>query len=316
MVQTINGLPHTHGATFSQDGHRAFITSETANILYEVDTKTGTILRQAQLRQGTANLPALTPDQKQIFVCMNGPRDAKGNMQSQLPGSVNVVDVASFEVTKVLPMKGGMHDCYTTPDGKYVLASSLGGKFLTMIDPKTYKSAWSIDFDRGVTTSAFEINPDGSINRIFSPLTAMHGFSVIDYAAHKEISRVTLPDPSDYKMSGKLERRNDQPTHGNAISPDGKTLWIVSRVSNGVFVYSLPDLKFVKYIPTEKPKGVEHPFDTGDPGWITFTSDGKKAYIACAVINAVSVIDTKTMEQIAVVPVGDQPDHVERVVIQ
>jgi YVTN family beta-propeller protein len=187
---------------------------------------------------------------------------------------------------------------------------------MTILDPKTADTVWSLDFDGGVTTSAFELNPDGSVHRIFSPLTNIHGFAVIDFATHKELSRVTLPPPNDFRLTGALIRRNDQPTHGNGISPDGKTLWTVSRISNGVYVHSLPDLKFVKYIPTEKNAKEPHPNDSGDPGWITFSSDGKKAYVGLSAVNAVAVIDTKTMEQTKLIPVGEQPDHVERVIIK
>jgi len=129
------------------------------------------------------------------------------------------------------------------------------------------------------------------------------------------VGRVTLPKPDDFRVTGDLVRRNQQPTHGASISPDGKTLWEVSRVSNGVFIYSLPDVKPIKFIPTPTNPAHPHPDDSGDPGWICFTPDGKKAYIPNAAIDSVSVIDTKAMKQIALVPVGRQPDHVEALVV-
>jgi YVTN family beta-propeller protein len=315
VVQTIQNIPHSHGVTFSHDGHHAYVTSETEDALFDIDTTTGKTLRKVTLSKGSANLPALTKDGKRLYVCVNGTRDEQGNIQSAHHGFVDVVDVASFTTTKTLPMKGGMHDCYTTPDGKYIVATSLGGGFLSVIDPDTSEILWTINFDKGITTSAFEVNPDGSTKRIFSGLSPYHGFAVIDFAARKEVDRITLPEPNDFKLGGDLERRNLQPTHGASISPDGKTLWMVSRSSNGVFVYSLPDIKFIKYIPTPKNPAVQHPVDSGDPGWITFTPDGKTAYIPNAAVDSVSAIDTKTMKEIAVIPVGRQPDHVETLVI-
>jgi YVTN family beta-propeller protein len=316
VVQSIPDIPHSHGITFSSDGHHAYITSETVDTLFDVDTVTGKILRQVTLSPGSANLPAITQDGTKIYVCVNGSRDDSGNMMSAKGGFVDVVDVARFEKITTIPMKGGMHDCYTNPDGKFIIATSLGGQFVSLIDPKTDKLLWIMDFDKGVTTSAFELNPDGSTHRIFSGLADFHGFAVIDFATHKEIDRITLPEPNDFRVTGDLVRRNRQPTHGAGISPDKKTLWFVSRTSNGTFVYSLPDLKVVHFIPAPANPAHPHPDDSGDPGWICFSPDGKTAYVPNAAVDSVSAIDMKTYKVVATIPVGRQPDHVETVIIR
>ena len=96
---------------------------------YAVDTKqTEKIINKAALSPGSADLPAITKDGSRIFVCINGVRDDKGNMLSDRGGVVDIVDTTTFEKIKSLPFKGGMHDCYATPDGKYVVAGSMGRK--------------------------------------------------------------------------------------------------------------------------------------------------------------------------------------------
>jgi YVTN family beta-propeller protein len=316
VVQKIEGIPDAHGATFSPDGMRAYITSESENELYEVDTKTGQVLHKLQMSEGAANVPAITKDGSRIFVCVNGVRDAYGIMQSQKGGFVDIVDTKTFQKVKSVHRKGGMHDCYTTPDGKYIIASSLGGKFLEVWDVKTEEPLWEVNFDKGVTTTAQEIGPDGTTRRLFSNLSDFRGFAVLDFAAHKEVARVQLPDrPSGIVLPEKLSRRNHIPTHGNEVSPDGKTLWVVSRGANGVFVYSLPDLKVLRFIATPRVKGAPENKNGGDPGWIAFTRDGKTAYVANAAANSVSAIDAETMKVVAEIPVGEQPDHVFTVVL-
>ncbi len=316
IVQTIQGIPNSHGVTFSPDGSRAYITSETENALYAVDTKAGKTLKKLALSPGSANLPAITKDGKRLFVCLNGMRDEHGNMLSDRGGAVDIVDAITFQKIKTFPMKGGMHDCYTTPDGKYVIAGSLGGKFFVVFDVQTEQPAWEMHFDKGVATIAIETGADGSTRRLFVMLNNFRGFGVVDFASHKEVARINLPDdPAGFLLGKKLERRNVTPTHGCAMSPDGKTLWVGSRGSNGVFVYSLPDLKLLGYIPTPKLKGAQHPEDGGDPGWLTFTADGKTVYVANAAINSVSAIDAKTRKVVANIPVGEQPDHVETLVL-
>lgn len=316
IVQRIEGISDAHGATFSPDGSRAYITSESENALYEVDTKAGKVLRKLEMSKGTANVPTITKDGSRIFVCINGVRDPYGNMQSQRGGFLDIVDTKSFQKIRSLPQKGGMHDCYTTHDGKYIIASSLGAKFLEVIDVQTEQTVWEVHFDKGVTTTAQEVDATGATRRLFSNLSDFRGFAVIDFAAHKEVARIQLPnEPSGVLLGEKLKRRNRIPTHGNEVSPDGKTLWVVSRGANGVFVYSLPELKVITFIATPRVKGAPEDANGGDPGWITFSADGKMAYVSNAAANSVSAIDAKTMKEVAEIPVGEQPDHVFTLVL-
>jgi YVTN family beta-propeller protein len=316
IVQTIEGIASPNGVVFSPDRRRAYITSETEDVIYAVDTKTGKIINKAALSPGSADLPAITKDGSRIFVCINGVRDDKGNMLSDRGGVVDIVDTKSFEKIKTLPFKGGMHDCYTTPDGKYVVAGSMGGKYFSVIDPETDQQVWDMHFDKGVLNVAFEVGPDGSTRRLIVPLNDFRGFAVVDFATHKEITRIKLPDqPSGFLLGKKLERRNITPTHGVVIAPDGKTVWVASRGSNAVFRFSLPDFKMLGYVPSPTLEGAQHPVDGGDPGWLTITPDGKTVYVANAAVNSVSAIDVKTMKEVARIPVGKQPDHVESLVL-
>ncbi|MGH9843280.1 MAG: hypothetical protein ACREEM_31455 [Blastocatellia bacterium] len=43
------------------------------------------------------------------------------------------------------------------------------------------------------------------------------------------------------------------------------------------------------------------------PDWVTLTPDGKTAYVANAGSNSVSVIDLKSLKEIARIPVGQAP---------
>ena len=110
------------------------------------------------------------------------------------PGAVDVVDTASLEKVKSIPVKGAVHNTYVTPDGKYVVAGSIQGKTITVIDQKTEEPAWSLEMDLGIRPMAFLTNPDGSTKWIFAQLSAFNGFAVIDFATHKEINRIKLPD--------------------------------------------------------------------------------------------------------------------------
>jgi YVTN family beta-propeller protein len=279
VVLQVKDIEVPHGVTFSPDGTRAYISCESENTLWATDTKTGKLLGKAAL-SGHPNNIAISKDGRRVFVgILSG------------AGAVEVVDTASLKSIKIIAVKGGVHNAYVTRDGKYVVAGSIVGKILTVIDAQTLQPVWELPFEAGVRPIAFETGNDGSTTRLFVQLSAFHGFAVVDFKTHQIVSRIKLPDePKGGTAQG------GAPSHGIGVSPDGKTLWVDSALANAVFVYSLPDLQVLGYVRTEQV-----------PDWLAFTPDGKKLYVANSGSNSVSVIDTTTRKQVAVIPVGEVP---------
>jgi YVTN family beta-propeller protein len=209
-------------------------------------------------------------------------------------GGLDVIDTASLEDIKTIPVKGGIHNPYVTPDGKYAVAGSIAGKTVNVIDTLTNELAWSVPMDLGVRPMAISANPDGSTKWIFAQLTDLNGFAVIDFATRKEIERIRHPDLPPGKNT---VPQGADVSHGIAVTPDQKTLVVNSRLNNSLYTYSLPDLKLVGSV------------YLGGMGaaWLTLTPDGKTAYVANAVTNDVSAVDIKSMKEIALIPVGFVP---------
>jgi YVTN family beta-propeller protein len=194
---------------------------------------------------------------------------------------------------KGIPIKGAVHNTYVTPDGKYIIAGSVAGRTVTAIDVKTEEPVWTLEMDKGVRPLAFEKNPDGSTKNIFVQLSGFNGFAVVDFSTHKEINRIELPKIAAGKQPV-LEGGNE--SHGMAVTSDGKTLVVNSRLNSAVYMYSLPDLKLIGSA------------DVGRaPDWVTLTPDGKSAYVANAGSNYVSVVDIKAMKEVTKIPVGQVP---------
>ena len=51
-----------------------------------------------------------------------------GNAIPVAQSAVDVIDTGSLERVKSIPTKGGIHNVYVTPDGKYVVAGSIAGR--------------------------------------------------------------------------------------------------------------------------------------------------------------------------------------------
>jgi len=279
VVGEIAGIEVGHGAAVA--ANRIFISNESDSTLDVVDGKTLKVTNKIAL-SGHPNNIAAGRDGRRVYVSI-----------AQAPGSIDVIDTASLQRVKSIPIKGAVHNTYVTPDGKYVVAGSVAGKTVTAIDAQTEQPAWTMDFDLGVRPMAFETNADGSTKRIFVQLTDLNGFAVVDFATHKEVARVELPKIAAGKTPV-LEGGNT--SHGMAVTADGKMLVVNSRLNSAVYLYSLPDLKLLGSVDVGKA-----------PDWVTLTPDGKTAYVANAQSNSVSVIDLKAMKEVTRIPVGQVP---------
>jgi YVTN family beta-propeller protein len=287
VVLKVQGIEVPHGVTFSPDGTRAYISCESESTLWATDTKTGKLISKAPL-SGHPNNVAISKDGKYVFVAI-----------VMAPGAVDVIDTGTMKLVKTIATKGGMHNTYVTPDGKYVVAGSIPGKMLTVIDEQTLNIAWELPMENGVRPIAIEKAADGSTSRLFVAISNLHGFDVVDFKTHKVTQRVTLPDQP---VNGKAEAA--APSHGFAVSPDNKHLWVNSSIAGGVFEYALPELKVEGFVQTGKV-----------PDWLTITPDGKTLYVANSGSNNVSAVDTATRKEIAKIPVGEVPKRNGTVVI-
>src|SRR6266851_4856567 len=216
VVQVIRGIELPHGIAFSPDGTRVYVSNESESVLDVVDRKSGEILQKVSLSARPNNL-AITRDGGRVLV----------GIRTE-PGVIDVIDTASLTRVKSIPVDGGVHNVFVTPDGKYAVSGSIEKKSATIIDLHSEQVAWEIKFDRAVRPMAFETNHDGSTSRVFVQLSGFNGFAVVDFSKRAEVARIKLPDqPGGF---GVAEGRTATPSHGIGVAPDGKSLWVNSTV--------------------------------------------------------------------------------------
>jgi len=282
VVGEIKDIEVNHGAAAAPDGSRFYITNEAETTLDVADAKTLKVTKHIPLTNHPNNL-SVSKDGKRVYVAIVGGA-----------GAVDVIDTATLTRVKTIRTEGGIHNTYVTPDGKFVVAGSIIGKKIHVIDQKTEEIVWTLPTEEGVRPMAFETNPDGSTKRIFIELSNFNGFVTVDFAARKVVDKIPMPDlPAAEKTTEGLQ---GSPCHGLAVTPDGKTLTVLSKMNSRVYFVSLPDLKIVG-----ETKVGHH------PDWITLTPDGKRAYIANAGSNTVSVVDIAARKELTQIPVGQVP---------
>ncbi len=301
VVQVIHGIELPHGVNFSGDGARVYVSNEAESVLDVVDRKSGEILQKVSL-SGHPNNITVTKDGSNVLVGIR-----------TMPGAIDVIDGTSLKRIKTIPVHGGVHNIYVTPDGKYAVTGSIETKSATVVDLQSDQIAWVVQFDKGVRPMAFEANPDGSTKRIFVQLSELNGFAVVDFAKRAEVARIKLPDQPG--GLGAAEGRLTTPSHGIGVSPDGKSLWVNSTFANAVFKYSLPELKLLGYVALPEVHPLGRPPTGAVPEWITFTPDSKVLYVSNSGARSVSAIDTSTLQQVALIPVGEVPKRINTLVL-
>jgi YVTN family beta-propeller protein len=282
VVGEIKDIEVNHGAAAAPDGRRFYITNESQSTLDIVDGATLKVVKQVPLTNRPNNL-SISRDGRRVYVAIVAGA-----------GAVDVIDTASMTRAKSIRTEGGIHNTFTTPDGKFVVAGSIVGRRISIIDTSTDEIVSTIPMDAGVRPICFETNPDGSTRRMFVQLSDFHGFVTVDWKTKQVVDRIKLPDvPAAERHTEGLQ---GSPSHGIGITPDGRTLWVDSKMNSHVYAYSMPDLKLLG--------GVK----VGDhPDWLTFTPDSKRVYVANAGSNSVSVVDVATRKELTRIPVGQVP---------
>jgi YVTN family beta-propeller protein len=282
VVGEIKDIEVNHGAAVAPDGSRFYITNEAESTLDVADAKTLKVTKHIPLTNHPNNV-AVSKDGKRVYVAI-----------VQGAGAVDVIDTGTLTRVKSIRTEGGIHNTYVTPDGKFVVAGSIPGKKINVIDQKTEEIVWTLPTTEGVRPMAFDTNPDGSTKRIFVQLSGFNGFIIVDFATHKLVDTIKLPElPAAEKVTEGLQ---GAPAHGLAVTPDGKILGVLSKMNTRIYFFSLPDLKMLG-----ESKVGHH------PDWLTFAPDGKRVYVANAGSNSVSVVDVAARKEITQIPVGQVP---------
>ena len=278
---TVGEIPvskNPHAVLISPDKTRFYVPSETQDVLDVVDRATSKMIAKIPLGRRPNNL-AITPDGRRVYVCIRG------------ESWVTVVDTQTLKAVKNIPVGDGPHNVYALPDGKHMLAAAMEAQKLTVINTTTDTPEYEIPMPGVPRPVAF----DAAARQLFIQISNLHGFLVMDFAARKIVDKVLLPDaPKDARP---LIPQTF--SHGIAVAPDGRTLWVNSLLDNSVSVFSLPDRKRLATIPVGR-----------GPDWMTFLPDGSRCYVSNAGSNSVSVIDTASKKELTRIAVGKVPKRI------
>src|SRR6266487_648817 len=203
VVGEIKDIEVNHGAAAAPDGSRLYITNEAESTLDVADLKSLKVIKHIPLTNHPNNV-AVSKDGKRVYVAIVAGA-----------GAIDVIDATTLTRVKSIRTEGGIHNVYVTPDSRFVVAGSIPGRKITVIDQKTEEIVWTMPTDEGVRPMAFETNADGSTKRIFVQLSGFNGFITVDFATHQVVDKIKYPEVSAAEKV--TEGLQGAPAHGLAV---------------------------------------------------------------------------------------------------
>jgi DNA-binding beta-propeller fold protein YncE len=172
-----------------------------------------------------------------------------------------ILDAVSGRVEDSLVTNSGSHNTLYGQDGRKVYLEGLRSNYLTVVDAASHRIMSEVGpFANHVRP--FTVNADQS--RCYVNVDSLLGFEIGDLRSGRRIAHIQVKG----FRTGPV-KRHGCPSHGIALSPDEKEVWISDAFNESVHIFSLggpsPVLKATIRL-------------SDQPGWITFSLDGRYGF--------------------------------------
>ena len=215
--------------------------------------------------EGGCDRMAMTPDGKVIYLpSLEGPH-------------WHAVDAESGDVlTKIVP-DSGAHNTIAGADGRFAYLAGLRSPEVSVVDTATHKVVRRIG-PFSAPVRPFTINAGGTL--LYACVNERLGFEVADAVTGEVRAAVTVEGFNKGPV-----KRHGCPSHGVALSPDEREVWVTDAANRHLHVYDATAM------PPRKTADIPL---RDEPGWITFSLDGTYAYPSTG-----EVIDARSRKVVA-----------------
>jgi DNA-binding beta-propeller fold protein YncE len=180
------------------------------------------------------------------------------------------------------PESPGAHNLNLSADGKTAFMSP-NGPVMTVSDIATRKIIKTIRFPDNIRV--FVVNHDSS--KIYANNNNFLGYVIADVTTGlvtKSVEVTSVDWRTKWNAVPRAYVGHGCPSHGIAITPDEKEIWVTDGIFNKIHIFSN----------TDDPKEIDTIDMSSGPYWITFGLDGKYAYVSSS-----DVVDVKTHKIVA-----------------
>jgi hypothetical protein len=179
-------------------------------------------------------------------------------------------------ITRITP-RSGSHNTIVGPDGKRAYLAGLNSPSLTIVDTRTNRV---VGTSGPFSASIRPFTVNGAQTLCFVNVNRLLGFEVGDLGTGQKLYRVEV---TGYQQGP--TKRHGCPSHGIGLTPDDRELWVTDAFNKRMHIFDATVMP---------PKPVGEVVLRDEPGWITFSIDGRYAYPSTG-----DVIDTRTRKIVA-----------------
>ena len=253
-----NGTPsNVKGVAVSLATNSIYIT--TLEALQRIDLATEKIVWEKKYDGGCDRL-SLSPDGKTIYL----PTLEKEHW--------NVVDAETGDVIKQLFTNSGAHNTLYGLDGTQVYVAGLRTPSLGVVDSRNHEVIKQVG---PFTAPVRPFTVNGSQTLCYVNVNELLGFEIGDIKTGKKLHYVEVTG----FQKGPV-KRHGCPSHGIGLTPDEKEVWVCDAYNQRMHIFDNTVMP---------PKQVADVALRDQPGWITFSLDGKHAWPSTG-----EIIDIKT----------------------
>jgi hypothetical protein len=255
-----------YAASMSPEQISGIAASPISNLLYvsargrlgAIDLATDRMVWSVTLDGHCCERPQVTPDGK-IVVVGGDLRDYWYEVDAKTGRLIGILDTPASE---------GSHNLNLSPDGKRAFMSPWN-TVMTISDIRTRKVIRTIRFPDRIRV--FVLNEDAS--RVYANVDNFLGYVVADVKTGRIIQKVEVKSVNwraKWFVAPRPNVAHDAPSHGIAITPNGKEIWLDDALFNEIHIFSN----------TGRPREIDTIHTTAAPCWITFGLDAKYAYVS------------------------------------
>ena len=173
----------------------------------------------------------------------------------------HVADAASGDVLAKIEPKSGAHNTVMGPSGRAAYLAGLKSPLLTIADTSKHEAARTCG-PFSASIRPFTVN--GRESLCFVNVNELLGFEIGDLKTGQKLHRVEVTGFSKGPV-----KRHGCPSHGIGMTPDEKEIWVCDAANQHMHIFDATVMP---------PKQVASLKVRDEPGWITFSLDGKLAY--------------------------------------
>jgi DNA-binding beta-propeller fold protein YncE len=219
-----------------------------------------------KIYEGGCDRMSVSPDGKTIYLPSFEGDDWK------------VVDAKTGAVLAKVVLHSASHNTVYGMDGKKVYLEGLKSNYLTVVNTADHEFALTIG------PFANHVRPftiDSRQNRCFVNVDSLLGFEIGDLHTGKKTMHVDVQGFGTGPV-----KRHGCPSHGIALTPDEQEVWLADAFNESVHVFD---------ISKPQPRLATSLKLSDQPGWITFSIDGRYAMPSTG-----DIIDAKKRKIIAI----------------